>query len=62
MIHDVEKIGNAVFADCFVRIDFYITNEGPVFGEITPNPANRYGYTDYGLKILDQLCIEYGLA
>ncbi len=62
MIHDVEKIGNAVFADCFVRIDFYITNEGPVFGEITPNPANGYGYTDYGLKILDQLCIEYGLA
>lgn len=62
MIHDVEKIGNAVFADCFVRIDFYITNEGPVFGEITPNPANGYGYTDYGIKILDQLCIEYGLA
>ena len=62
MIHDIEKIGNAVFADCFVRIDFYITNEGPVFGEITPNPANGYGYTDYGIKILDQLCIEYGLA
>ena len=62
MIHDVEKIGSAVFANCFVRIDFYITNEGPVFGEITPNPGNGYGYTDYGLKILDQLCIEYGLA
>tara|TARA_Y100000389_G_scaffold204989_1_gene261706 strand:+ start:18950 stop:19672 length:723 start_codon:yes stop_codon:yes gene_type:complete len=62
MIHDVEKIGNAVFADCFVRIDFYITNDGPVFGEITPNPSNGYGYTKYGLKILDRMCKKYDLV
>uniref|UniRef100_A0A6C0AVH0 ATP-grasp domain-containing protein n=1 Tax=viral metagenome TaxID=1070528 RepID=A0A6C0AVH0_9ZZZZ len=62
MINDIETIGKNVFKKCFLRIDFYITHQGPVFGEITPNPANGYGYTDYGLKILDRLCIEYGLA
>jgi hypothetical protein len=62
MINDIETIGKNVFKKCFLRIDFYITKNGPVFGEITPNPANGHGYTPYSLKILDRLCIEYGLA
>ena len=60
--NNVEKIGNTMFSDCFVRIDFYITPKGPVFGEITPNPSNGTGFSKEGLKVLDQLCIKHGLS
>ncbi|RAU83365.1 ATP-grasp fold amidoligase family protein [Pontibacter arcticus] len=34
----------------FVRIDFYATDKGAVFGEFTPTPARGMGFTDYANK------------
>jgi hypothetical protein len=32
----------------FVRLDFYATDDGAVFGEFAPTPGNGRGFTDYG--------------
>ena len=37
-----EHIGKTVFKDVFVRIDFYLNDEGVVFGELSPNPCGTY--------------------
>jgi hypothetical protein len=39
----------------FVRIGFYATDEGAVFGEFTPTPGRDWGFTEYG----DRLMVEY---
>jgi hypothetical protein len=39
----------------FVRLDFYATNKGAVFGEFTPTPALGKGHTRFG----QQRLIEY---
>jgi len=36
----------------FIRLDFYATNKGPVFGEFTPTPALGKNFTPYGKKLL----------
>jgi len=36
----------------FVRLDFYATNKGAVFGEFTPTPALGKGHTRFGRKLL----------
>jgi len=36
----------------FVRIDFYATNKGAVFGEFTPTPFMGRYFTPYGTKLL----------
>jgi hypothetical protein len=36
----------------FVRLDFYATNKGAVFGEFTPTPALGRGHTRFGKKLL----------
>lgn len=36
----------------FVRIDFYATDKGAVFGEFTPTPSRGYGFTPYGEELL----------
>lgn len=36
----------------FVRIDFYATDKGAVFGEFTPTPSLGDGYSNYGEKML----------
>ncbi|MBE9586404.1 hypothetical protein IM792_18270 [Mucilaginibacter sp. JRF] len=36
----------------FVRIDFYATNDGAVFGEFTPTPSMGGGTTPFGQKLL----------
>ena len=44
----------------FVRLDFYATDRGAVFGEFTPTPALGRGHTRYGkkrlLKYWDTFC------
>lgn len=41
--------------DIFVRIDFYATDKGAVFGEFTPTPFMGYNFTPFG----DRLFIEH---
>lgn len=36
----------------FVRIDFFATDKGAVFGEFTPTPAMGKNFTPYGKKLL----------
>lgn len=36
----------------FVRVDFYATDEGAVFGELTPTPARGIGFTLWAEKLL----------
>ncbi len=39
----------------FLRLDFYLTSNGPVFGEITIYPASGAGYTPFGARYLSDL-------
>lgn len=39
----------------YVRIDFYLTNNGPVFGEFTPFPDHGLYNTEIGERALSQL-------
>jgi hypothetical protein len=43
----------------FVRIDFYATDKGAVFGEFTPTPAMGNGYTPYGVQLLNTFWDRY---
>jgi hypothetical protein len=36
----------------FIRLDFYATNRGPVFGEFTPTPGMGKNFTPYGKSLL----------
>jgi hypothetical protein len=38
--------------EIFVRIDFYATNKGAVFGEFTPTPSMGNGFTSFGKKLM----------
>tara|TARA_B110000908_G_C10124675_1_gene389287 strand:- start:119 stop:850 length:732 start_codon:yes stop_codon:yes gene_type:complete len=49
------KIAKELFPDTFVRIDFYSTTKGPMFGEITFNPSGGNGFTKNADKILGKL-------
>jgi hypothetical protein len=44
----------------FVRLDFYATDRGPVFGEFTPTPSTGNNFTSYGkmlmIKHWDKYC------
>ena len=42
LIQDAEHIGNTVFGEVFVRLDFYMDKVGPVFGELSPNPCGTF--------------------
>ena len=61
LIRQAEYIGNQKFKNMFLRLDFYIDKDGPVFGEITPHPAAGGGYTEKGLELLDSLCVKHNL-
>ena len=39
----------------FLRLDFYITSNGPVFGEITIYPAAGFGFTQFGASYFCRL-------
>ena len=58
MIEYARKLSKAY--EIFVRIDFYATDKGAVFGEFTPTPAFGKGFTPAGDKLLadywDRFC------
>jgi TupA-like ATPgrasp len=39
----------------FLRLDFYLTSDGPIFGEITWNPLGGFGFTRFGAHYLCRL-------
>ena len=43
----------------FVRLDFYATKKGAVFGEFTPTPAKYTKWSDYGVKLLTSYWDRY---
>lgn len=43
----------------FVRLDFYATNKGAVFGEFTPTPALGRGHTRFGKRLLNKYWDTY---
>ncbi|WP_407427386.1 ATP-grasp fold amidoligase family protein [Arcticibacter sp.] len=43
----------------FVRIDFFATDKGPVFGEFTPTPAKGKNFTAEGKKLLLEYWDKY---
>lgn len=53
MIAQAKKLSEAY--QIFVRVDFYATNQGAVFGEFTPTPAVGDYFTSYG----DRLLVDY---
>ena len=42
LIESAERIGKTVFKDVFVRLDFFIDERGPIFGELSPNPCGSF--------------------
>lgn len=50
MVNKVKKLSKAY--EIFVRIDFYATSKGAVFGEFTPTPSLGNHFTDYGKQLL----------
>jgi hypothetical protein len=52
LIEYAELIASKI--DCFLRLDFYITKRGPVFGEFTTTP-NAGGYINEGAIAFSQL-------
>lgn len=39
----------------FLRLDFYLTSNGPIFGEITWNPFDGVGFTRFGARYICHL-------
>lgn len=42
-----------------MRLDFYLSDKGPVFGEFTPNPSAGFNLTEVGERTLQQLFFVY---
>ena len=54
LISYAEKLGKA-YGRKYVRIDFYITEEGCLFGEFTATPSGGYGLNRYGNRVFGRL-------
>jgi len=50
MVTQVKNLGKKL--GCFMRIDMYATERGPVFGEFTPTPEGGEGFTEWADKYL----------
>ena len=50
MVTQVKKLGKKL--GCFMRIDMYATETGPVFGEFTPTPEGGEGFTEWADRYL----------
>jgi hypothetical protein len=50
MLDQAKRLSRAY--EIFVRIDFYATDNGAVFGEFTPTPSMGGGPTKFGQKLL----------
>lgn len=54
------KIGT-YFRNNIVRMDFYVTDRGVIFGEFTPHPFGGVGYTPWGKRYLNKLMKKHKL-
>lgn len=55
-------VGNKIFKDVFVRLDFYLDhNYEVIFGEITPRPFGGINYTEQIKKVLNKLTKKHNL-
>ncbi len=45
--------------NCFYRLDFYLSMDGPVFGEFTSYPFGGYHFTHYGDQLMCDLMDTY---
>jgi hypothetical protein len=52
MLIAAKKLGLAY--NMYVRIDFYATDKGCVFGEFTPTPSRGNNYTEYASQYFEQ--------
>ena len=50
-----EKMAKEFFPETFLRLDFYSTTKGALFGEFTFNPGNGGGFTNHADLILAKL-------
>jgi len=57
MLEHVKRLSEAY--GIFVRIDYYATAKGAVFGEFTPTPGIGKGVNKYGQKLLTQYWDKY---
>ncbi len=57
MVKQVKSLSKAY--EVFVRIDFYATDKGAVFGEFTPTPSRGRNFTPYGKKRLLEYWDKY---
>jgi hypothetical protein len=55
IIDYANKMAESLFPDTFLRIDFYSTTKGPMFGEFTFNPSGSRGFTEEGDMLLGRL-------
>ena len=55
------KLG-AYFRNNVVRLDFYITDRGVIFGEFTPHPSGGMGYSPFGKRYLNKLMKKHKLS
>ena len=49
-----ERLGS-IWADTFLRVDFFATNKGAVFGEFTFNPGGGAGFCEEADRAMGQL-------
>ena len=62
LLDTVKYVGNKIFIDVFVRLDFYLDNNfNFVFGEVTPRPCSGICFTPNGIKLLNQLSKKHKL-
>lgn len=57
MVEQVKKLSKIY--GIFVRLDFYATSKGAVFGEFTPTPGLGRGFTKFGQKLFTAYWDEY---
>ncbi|RYY34221.1 MAG: hypothetical protein EOP46_14145 [Sphingobacteriaceae bacterium] len=57
MVNDVKKLSRAY--EIFVRVDYYATSKGAVFGEFSPTPSFGNCSTPYATKLFKAYWNEY---
>lgn len=57
MITDVKKLSKAY--EIFVRVDYYATSKGAVFGEFSPTPSRGNSSTQYASKLFASYWEQY---
>ena len=50
-----------VFNNLFIRVDFYVSKKGIIFGEFTPHPEAGHDYSEKFISILDELMIKHNI-